>query len=94
MRTFSNWIEERRHLHIPASDRVVPLVAAAGAAGMTRRQIGSAIDLEPRVLDALLDALVRSGLLSVTWHDGFLVYRASAAGTVSPLGLSQRQSGS
>jgi len=60
---------------MPQADLIVPLVAGAGHQGMTRSDIGSAIDLEPDVLDELLAGLVRFGLLNVAWEDRGQVYR-------------------
>lgn len=63
---------------MPEVDKVVPLVARAGMAGMTRRQLGGAIRLEPEVLQDLLDGLVRFGMLVVRDEGGVQVYRTSA----------------
>lgn len=80
--SFSSYVQKRHSADdlFPEADKVVPLVAQAGARGMTRSEIGGVIDLEPEDLNALLDALVRSGLLTVTWHNETPVYRAPAAG--------------
>jgi hypothetical protein len=58
----------------------VPLVAQAGTRGLTRREVGNGIGLEPGVLDDLLAALVRAGMLYVSAVNGVRVYRAAAAG--------------
>jgi hypothetical protein len=72
--SFESWLDRRRR-GPPEADRVLPLVAAAGASGMSRRQIGHAVRLDRDVLDELLDGLVRSGLLMVAWENGVPVFR-------------------
>ena len=79
--SFTSWV---RHRHgndnlTPEVDKVVPLVAAAGASGMSRRQLGSAIKLDRDVFDELLAGLVRSGLLTVADENGFKVFRTRSA---------------
>ena len=78
--SFLTWIQQRdreRRDHIPAADLVVPLVAQAGKAGMTRSEIGKAVgdDLDRDALDDLLSGLVEFGLLAVTRENGLLVFR-------------------
>lgn len=67
---------ERRE-HVPVADLVVPLVAQAGDAGISRGEIGKAVGngLQPETLDALLNGLVEFGLVIVTREYGHLVYR-------------------
>ena len=77
--SFKSWQNRRRHL-APESERILPLVAAAGAAGMTRRQIRNAVELDQEVLDELLAGMVQIGLLTVMWRDGRPVYRAGLSG--------------
>ena len=79
--SFHSWLQQRdreQHDHIPAADKVVPLVAQAGQRGMTKSKIGGVIDLERDTLSALLDSLVRFGLLTVSQENGIQVYRAGA----------------
>lgn len=76
--SFRLWERERRHL-APEPDRVLPLVQAAGAVGMTRKQLGGAVDLERDVLDDLLAGLVNAGLLTFGWENGLPVYRSPTA---------------
>ena len=71
--SFSTYAQ-RRHL-APESERILPLIAAAGALGMSRKQIGSAVDLDRDVLDQLLAGLVGIGMLTVAWEGGVWVYR-------------------
>ena len=42
---------------------------------MSRKQIGSAVDLDRDVLDQLLAGLVGIGMLTVAWEGGVWVYR-------------------
>lgn len=79
---FHSWLHHRdrqHHGHVPTADLVVPLVAQAGEAGMTRADIGKAIgdDLDRDALDDLLAGLVEFGLLTVTRENGLLVFRAA-----------------
>lgn len=60
----------------PEADKIVPLVAAAGASGMSRKQLGSAVELDRDVLDELLAGLVRLRILSLASEHGIPVYRA------------------
>jgi len=60
--SFTAW-EQRRRSISPKADRILPLVKAAGAYRMTRRQIGHAVDLDRDVLDQLLNGLVSAGML-------------------------------
>jgi hypothetical protein len=80
-RSFTSWVRRRQRLDgvMPQADRVLPLVAGAGAAGMTRQQLGHAVRLDRDVLDQLLDGLVLSGLLSLTWESGVPVYRSASS---------------
>ncbi len=54
--SFTSW-ERKRHL-TPEAERVFPLVAAAGMAGMNRKQLGNAVYLDHETLDQLLASLV------------------------------------
>jgi hypothetical protein len=79
--SFESWVRHRHGMDdvTPEADRVLPLVAAAGASGMNRRQLGNAIKLDRPVLDDLLDGLVRSGLMTVADENGFKVFRTRSA---------------
>jgi len=75
--SFNSWLQRRHKKHGLAleADKIIPLVAQAGAAGMDRRQLGNAIKLEREVLDELLDGLVELGWLAVASEDGIKVFR-------------------
>jgi hypothetical protein len=78
--TFAGWLREHESwpVRVPEATRLVQLVAAAGSAGVTRGQLGGAIDLPREVLDQLLDALVQAGQLRRAAEGGLDVYRGSA----------------
>ena len=78
--SFHSWLHHRdreRRDHIPAADLIVPLVAQAGQAGMTRGEIGKAVgdSLDHDSVDDLLAGLVDFGLLSVAKEGGLQVFR-------------------
>lgn len=80
--SFDSWLAHRTntpHAIVPKADRVVPLVRASGRQGMTRYQLGAAVDLERDVLDELLDGLVRLGALEATDRSGVRTYWATGA---------------
>jgi len=77
--SFTSWEKRRRHL-APESERILPLIAAAGSAGMNRGQIGNAVQLDRQVLDELLAGMVEIGLLTVMWRDGLPIYYAGIRG--------------
>ena len=85
--SFRNWERRRRHL-APEADRVLPLVADTGTTGMTRQQLGHAVELDRDVLDQLLDGLQRSGLLSLTRENGVPVYRTTSGINRQPAPIS------
>lgn len=74
---FTTWIQ-RRQIHIPESDKLLPLVAHAGQQGMSRAEIGKAINLERNVLDSFLNGLVQVGVLTVSVEHGVRTFRATA----------------
>lgn len=80
--TYAEWEQRRRG--VPQTDRVLPLVTAAGATGMTWKQLASAVPLDRQLLDDLLSGLVSTGLLAIAWEGGFPVYR-SISGTAQAL---------
>jgi hypothetical protein len=77
--SFKSWERRRRHL-APEAERILPLVASAGSAGMNRMQVGNAVDLNRETLDQLIAGLVGIGLLTVAWEGGVPVYRAGIMG--------------
>ena len=79
--SFESWVRHRHGMDdvTPEADKIVPLVAAAGASGMSRRQLGNAIKLDRDVLDELLAGLVQAGLLVVASEDGMAVFRTGVS---------------
>lgn len=77
MSSFTSWLETK----LPESERIIPLIAQAGATGMNRGQLGGVIKLDRDTLSQLLTSLVQFGLLSVTPENGLPVYRAVATTT-------------
>lgn len=78
-KSFLSWVYQRQHRpdkHISQADKVVPLLQQAGPAGMTRRQLGGAIDLPPAMVDDLLAALVGVGQIRIDQAGGVTRYRA------------------
>lgn len=71
---------EKRRQVAPESDRLLPVISASGSVGMTRHQIGNAVDLDRDVLDQLIAGLVGIGMLTVAWEGGVAVYRAGISG--------------
>lgn len=76
--TFSHWLRQRHLRH--DSDNILPLVAAAGSQGISRKALGSVIDLDPNTLDGLLATMTALGMLSINIVDGVPVYRAVMEG--------------
>jgi len=74
--SFTYWERRRRHI-APEPERILSLLKAAGSAGMTRKQLGAAVDLDRDVLDELLAGLVSAGLLAQAREGGGPVYRAT-----------------
>ncbi len=72
---FSSWIQKQQ-IKPPEADRLVPLIAQAGAAGISRGEIGRAIALDRDVLDEFLDGLVRAELLRIVDRGGVRIYWA------------------
>jgi len=56
------------------------MIKASGLYGMSRQQLGHALDLDRDVLDQLLAGLVSFGILTVTTGPGGPVYRATGGG--------------
>ncbi len=74
--SFTSWERRRRHIS-PEPERILPLLKAAGTAGMTGKQLGAAVELDRDVLDELLAGLVSAGLLTLVRQGGGPVYRAT-----------------
>lgn len=62
--SFRAW-EQTRRLQ-PQADVILPMIKASGLYGMSRRQLGHALDLDRDVLDELLAGLVGVGLLMLS----------------------------
>jgi hypothetical protein len=61
---------------IPSHQRLMMALAKAGSRGLTRAEISGLVDLDGRVLDDLLSALVRSAEVAISQgNDGRRVYR-------------------
>lgn len=76
--SFLSWLyrkENRPDRHITQADKIVPLLQQAGPGGMTRRQLGGTVDLAADILDDLLTALVRSGMVTLDQVGGVPHYR-------------------
>ena len=74
--SYISWERRRRHLS-PEADRLLPLIATS-TTGLTRKQIGHAVDLDRDVMDELLAGMVGVGLLML-WRDARgPVYRATS----------------
>lgn len=77
--SFHSWAGSRSNQpdkHINQSDKIVPLLQQAGPVGMTRRQLGGAINLERELVDGLLRALLDTGQISIAHVGGVNFYRA------------------
>lgn len=72
--SFSHWLRQRHQR--PEAENILPLLMAAGAEGISRKALGSVIDLEPSTLDGLLATMAGMGLLAVNIEDGCPVYRS------------------
>ena len=79
--SFREW-EQARRLQ-PKADVILPMIAASGVYGMSRQQLGHAVDLDREVLDHLLTGLVSFGLLTVTKGTDGPVYHSTSP--ISPL---------
>lgn len=75
---FPHWLRQRHLRH--DGDNILPLVAAAGVDGISRKALSSVIQLEPQTLDGLLAAMVDMGMLTVNIENGVLVYRSPLTG--------------
>jgi DNA-binding transcriptional ArsR family regulator len=74
--SFLTWVRQKQNRpdrHIAQSDKIIPLLQQTG--GMTRNQLGSAVDLDPNTLNQLLAALVGSGQITLDLTGGIARYR-------------------
>jgi hypothetical protein len=71
---YFDWMQRRGMP--PEADRVFRLIASARGAGITRQELGNAIQLSRAVLDDLLEALAELGQIVMSWENGWLVIRA------------------
>lgn len=75
---FSSWIQKQQ-IKTPEADRLLPLISQAGPQGISRGELGKAINLDREVLDDFLNGLVRIGVVRVTDQNGIRVYQAGSA---------------
>ena len=73
--SFTAWEQRRRNIS-PESERILPMVKASGIYGMSRKQLGSAVDLDRDVFDQLLAGMVSAGILTMTNTVNGPVYRS------------------
>lgn len=73
LQPFNTWVQNQQ-VKIPEPDRLVLLIKQAGSKGMTRAEIGGAINMDRDFLDQFLDGLVQVGVLRVVDQDGVRVY--------------------
>lgn len=74
--SFTEWERQRRRNISPEADRIYPMVKAADIYGMSRMQLGHAVDLDRDILDQLLAGLVSAGILTMTNGVNGPVYRS------------------
>ena len=74
--SFLKWLEHRVE-EIPDATELAIVIARSGAAGMSRDDLGAALQISPETLEDLLSALVASGQVAVVKVNGQLVYRAT-----------------
>ncbi len=75
---FPDWLLKRDWAlfkTLPDHQKVMLALGWAARLGMHRGEIGSLLGLPAETLDELLDALVRSGELSLRYEGGYRVYR-------------------
>ena len=83
MKVFTRWLIEQHAItpYLTAPYGIVPIVAKAGIKGVSRKELGERLTLEPpHLLDSLLAAFVAVGLLSVARENGMQVYRTTWGG--------------
>ena len=81
---FHTWLVERERHHpvVAAPYNVLPVIVRSGVQGITRRELGEVIDLEPHVLNGLLASLAGIGLIAMAVEDGQTVLRSVCAATL------------
>lgn len=72
---FNEWLNKQQPL-VPAADSVVPIIWAAGPAGITRSDLGNRVRLDRTTLDDLLQSLLNMGQINAARENGKLVFRA------------------
>jgi hypothetical protein len=78
MQRFTVWLESKKPVPlIPPSDRLVQLIVAAGAGGISYSDLIHGIELDREVIDGLLDALVNLGMVEASGVGEGRVYRYS-----------------
>lgn len=79
METFREWVKSREPGPVmPQADRVWQQIRDAGRRrGISRCQLGAAIDLEPETLDSVIQALVDFGRVVVSMQGDERIYRPS-----------------
>jgi hypothetical protein len=71
---FHTWLQHREHALLEP-DRVVQLIAKAGPAGVSRRDLIGEIELPWRLLDALLQQLLDLAQISAVRQGNDIVFR-------------------
>lgn len=72
--TFRTWLQHCEH-SLPEPDRVVQVIAKAGPAGVSRRDLIGEIELHWRILDTRLQQLVHLRQLSAVRQGNDIVFR-------------------
>ena len=75
LQPFTTWIQNHQ-VRIPEHDRLVPLIKQAGSQGLTRAEIGKAINMDRDFLDEFLAGLVQAGVLRVVDQNGMRTFWA------------------
>jgi hypothetical protein len=68
----------RKPIKPPEDNAVIAMIVKSGLRGVTRSELGSAIDMPSKILDELLDMLVRNAWVTVRWDGENHVYRTLA----------------
>ena len=76
--SFESWVRHRHGDVMPEADRILPLLKAPGAMGMSRKQIGHAVEIDRDILDDLLASMVGASMLMLSRDAQGPVYRATA----------------
>jgi len=67
--------EWKKPIKPPEDNKVIAMIVQSGPRGVSRSELGSAIDLPSKVLDEMLEMLARNGWVTVTWDGENHVYR-------------------